>query len=183
MTWPTRKQKLPRQPDAECELLYPDLLSHMHGFFWGGVIVLCLTLLSIAVIMSTTKSNMGRKGFDWGYRLHAIHHQGKPGQELRAGTWRWDLKQKPLGSVAYWSVCSSWPVQLVFFIQPGPPVVGMIPPTVDWAFPHLSSIKKMSQCDGDIFSADVPSSQVTLMCVKLMETTTKQDVLRANSFT
>lgn len=69
-----------------------------------------------------------------------------------------------------------------FLIHPGPPVVGMVPPTVGRALPHLFSIKKMSQCDGDIFSADVPSSQVTPICVELMETATKQDILQVNSY-
>lgn len=36
------------------------------------------------VINAMTKSNTGRKGF------YFSHHEGKPGQELRAGVWRQD---------------------------------------------------------------------------------------------
>jgi hypothetical protein len=32
------------------------------------------------------------------------HHQGKPGQEFQAGTWRQDLKQRPWGGTANWLV-------------------------------------------------------------------------------
>lgn len=81
---------------------------------WKGT---CPTLLSIAVIHSITKSSMGTKGLLWliGY------HQGKPGQELKAGTGRQKLKRDhgrmllTHGRMA----CSSSSAHLPFLSNPG----------------------------------------------------------------
>ena len=52
-------------------------------------------LSAVAVINTMAKSNLGKEGFISAYRLHTIPLQGKPGQELEAGTWRQKLKQRP----------------------------------------------------------------------------------------
>lgn len=45
----------------------------------------------------------------------------------------------------------------------------MAPPTLGWALPHQSLITGLpaGQCEGSIFSTEVPSSQMTIACVKL----------------
>lgn len=79
-------------------------------------------LSAVAVINTMASSNLGKEGFISAYRLHTIPLQGKPGQELEAGTWRQKLKQRP----SVWSyccllACSLWLAQPVFFIQSEPP--------------------------------------------------------------
>lgn len=55
--------------------------------------------MSIAVI--ETKSNKGGKGL-LGLRVPSIdHHEWKPGEDLKGGTWRSELKQKPERN-SYW---------------------------------------------------------------------------------
>lgn len=78
---------------------------------WKGT---CPTLLSIAGMHTITKSSMGTKGLLWliGY------HQGKPGQELKAGTWRQKLKQRPWKNAAYWLAPHA--LLTYFLVQPRP---------------------------------------------------------------
>jgi hypothetical protein len=42
-----------------------------------------------------------------------VHHPENSGQELKAGTWRWELKLKPWKNVALLA-CSSWLAQPAF---------------------------------------------------------------------
>lgn len=72
------------------------------------------TSLSIAGMHTITKSSMGTKGILWfiGY------HQGKLGQELKAGTRRQKLKQRPWKNAALLA-CSSCFAHLPFLSNPG----------------------------------------------------------------
>jgi hypothetical protein len=84
----------------------------------------------------------------------------------RAGTWKQELMQRPWRNTAYWHTESA------FFKNPGLPVQGQ--DHAQWVPPLLnqSLIKKMptGQLYGCIFSIGVPSSQMTLACVKLNKT-------------
>lgn len=70
------------------------------------------------------------------------------------------------------SVLLPWSAQLPFLYSPGPPTE--VPPSVGWAFPHQSAIKKMpqqacpqGQSDGDSSLIEILSSQVHLhLCDK-----------------
>lgn len=55
--------------------------------------------LSIAVI----NTDLEKEGFSSSYNSQVIlHHREKSGQELRAGTWRQELKPTPWRVAAYW---------------------------------------------------------------------------------
>ena len=60
-----------------------------------------LTLLSAAVLNSMTKSSLREERVCLTYII-LVHHGGKPGQELKAGPWRQELKQKAVRNAAYW---------------------------------------------------------------------------------
>lgn len=126
-----------------------------------------------------TKSNFWRKGFNVAYSSQVtVYHQRKSEQELTAGTWSQMLMQRPWMGAVYCLVPHVL-LNLSFSntqdLQPG-----MAPSTVNWALPHQSSIKNLShglghslyrlsgdQSEGDIFSAEAPSSRMTLAYVKL----------------
>jgi hypothetical protein len=61
-----------------------------------------------------------------------VHSQGKPRQELKAGTWKQELKQRPWRNTAFWLAsvfrCPSYTAKLTY--------LGMVLPAVAWAFLH-----------------------------------------------
>jgi hypothetical protein len=65
-----------------------------------------------------------------------------------------------------------------FLIEPRTRCPGMAPITMGWALPHQSLIEEMptglpaAWSYGGIFFIEVPSSQMTLACVKLTKRTT-----------
>jgi hypothetical protein len=48
------------------------------------------------------EASWGEKDFFSLYFYIVVHHQRKSGQELRAGTWRQELMQRPWRDVTYW---------------------------------------------------------------------------------
>ena len=46
-----------------------------------------------------TKRNLGEESISTSQLT--VHHKGKSGQEVKAGTWRWALKQKPWKNAVY----------------------------------------------------------------------------------
>ena len=52
-----------------------------------------LICFSVAIIKHWTKALWGKRGIS-GWQA-AVHHRGKPREELKAGTWRQELKQRP----------------------------------------------------------------------------------------
>lgn len=81
-------------------------------------------------------------------------------------------------SLAY---SSSWIAYRAFYIAQDP-LPWVSPPTVGWTLPHQSSIKKKNvsidfptgQSDEGIFSFEVSSSEMTLICVKLTQKKTNK---------
>ena len=60
--------------------------------------------ISIAVVKTMTKSNMRKKGFI----LASIATFQSTTEEVKAGTWRQKLKQRPQRNAAYWIVSHGW---------------------------------------------------------------------------
>ncbi|MGE9804964.1 hypothetical protein ACQP3L_30725, partial [Escherichia coli] len=54
--------------------------------------------VSITMINTTTKSKLEREGF---LSAHSFYHAGTAGQELKVGTWRQELVQRPWRGAAY----------------------------------------------------------------------------------
>lgn len=137
----------------------------------GGVCVdFCPTLLSTAV-----KKSMTKKRAVWrGKRLFGLsigttlHHRGKSRQELKQGRKMERGTEAEAVEGCYFLACSL--PQLVLVYHPGPPAIAW--PRPQWAGPFHTNhhSKKMSFLTGGIFSIDVPSSQVTLACIKLIKT-------------
>lgn len=93
-----------------------------------------------------------------------IHHWGKSGQELKAGS-----KADSRGLCSSWA-CFPWLAQLPFWDSPGPPAQGWYH-TVRLALPHQSLNKTTGSADGDNSSwVEIASSWV---CVKSTKTDTK----------
>jgi hypothetical protein len=59
----------------------------------------------------------------------------------KAGTWRQELMQRPWRNAAYWLA----PHGLLILLSTKPRTTspGVVPPTMDWALPHQSLIKKI----------------------------------------
>lgn len=86
-----------------------------------------------------TKRNLGEEGIY--FSLCVVHHLGNSGQELKAGIWRQELKQRPWRSVTYWLLSHGLFIWLSYGTQDHKP--GVVPSRVIWSFPYQSSIKKM----------------------------------------
>ena len=76
--------------------------------------------------------------------------------------------QKPWRGAAYWLA----PHGLLRLLLPRITSPGMAPPTIDWALPYQSSIKKMltlptAHSYGGIFSIEAPCSEMTSAWIKL----------------
>jgi hypothetical protein len=98
-------------------------------------------------------------------------HRSPSLKEVRTGSWRQELTQRPWRGVAYW-LASHGLRSLLFYttqnhqLRDGPTHKGLGPP-------HQSLIKKMpyrlatAQSYGGIFSIEVSSSQMTIVaCIK-----------------
>jgi hypothetical protein len=98
-------------------------------------------LLSVTVRNTITKSNLGRKCLFELHVLTTVHYEKKTGQELKAGTWRQELKQKPWRKIVYWLSLHSL-LGLLSLTQPGTNCLRMAPPIVGWTSTS-TLIKKM----------------------------------------
>ena len=98
----------------------------------------------------------------FGLHFHiTIHHEGNQDRNSnRAGIWKQELKQRPWRSVAYWIAprgLLSLPSYRTQDHQPR-----MVPPTMGWAPPHQTLIRKMlsglpsTQYNGGIFLTEIP---------------------------
>ena len=94
-----------------------------------------------------------------------LRHHSPPGQEPRGRNCRMPFPRAYLAC---------------FIIQPRPTCSGLVPPTVGWTFPHQSLISRMplGQSDGEISSVEVPSSQMTIACVKFTHACTQAHTYR-----
>lgn len=114
--------------------------------------------------------------FYLGLYFHIIvDHGGKSGQELKAGTWRQEPKQR--------CSCLVLPLRLKFsFLIPSRTRIYLSYPSQcntshrGWTFPHQSLIKKRpthlptGQSGLDNSSVDLLSSQMSLPCVMFAKT-------------
>jgi hypothetical protein len=107
------------------------------------------------------------------------HHLWKPGQELEAGMWRQELKQRLQGP-AYWLALHDL-LGLLSFSCPGESL-----PMMGWT--STSTFNKenvpinmpMCQTDRDNSLMEVPSLQMFLDSVKLSKTNQSYITLRSN---
>lgn len=115
-----------------------------------------------------TKRNLGEGGIYFSLQL-VVCHLGNSGEELKAGTWRQELKQRPWASVAYWLLSHCLFFWLSYSIQAHKP--GVVRSRVTWAFPHQSRKCATSLYTGDsgrdIFSIKMPSIQKIPACIRL----------------
>lgn len=95
----------------------------------------CSSLFSVAVINIMTKSKLRKGGFISASAYASISRSifeesqvGIPSRSLESGTMEESLMA---------------PAQPAFLSSPGPPVQGMVPPTVGGALPHQSTSKTM----------------------------------------
>lgn len=79
----------------------------------------CPCLVSVAVINIMTKSDLEKKGFISIYTSRSVYYRSKSGQEVKAGTWKLELKERPQRNAAYW---------LAFVYHPEPPAQGWYRP-------------------------------------------------------
>lgn len=63
------------------------------------------------MINTVAKSDLERKDFLSVYTSRSVHHRSKSGQEVKAGAWKLELKEKPWRNAAY---------RLAFIYHPGP---------------------------------------------------------------
>lgn len=142
--------------------LYPGRTQHSLG-------------VSIAAIEHHNQRHLGKKRVYLSLQLSDhTYHGAKSGQELKVRTWSQRQKQAAAMEECCFLACSSWFVWFTFLRYPVPPSPGVAPPTTFQSLPHHLSIKKMHLrlgqrliCQTNISSAEVSSSQVTLVCVRL----------------
>lgn len=99
-----------------------------------------------------------------------VYHRKKSGQELKAGSWRLELMQKLRRMDAF-----SWFAQPARSRLPGP--AAQVWHHLQWEAPsHVTRQSRecstgwaTGQSYRDIFSVTLPSSQVTLTCVKVTQ--------------
>jgi hypothetical protein len=128
-------------------------------FFFKNVISLSLSLS----LSPMTRSSLGRKGFISSYSSRPslrevggrnLSRNPGPGTEAEA------LKEHCL------LACSWCSLSLLFYTTQDGPVGGGAPPTVAWAFPHQSLIKKKLHRSDQWrhLSGEVPASHRTPAC-------------------
>lgn len=96
----------------------------------------------------------------------------KSGQKLKVGTWKQELKHRLWKSATYWLIPHGL-LHLLTFYTAQDHLARVVPLTVTWAFSHQSLMKmptdlSIGQC-GDIFSIEIPSSQMPLDYVGLIK--------------
>ena len=119
----------------------------------------------------------GRAHFSSQLQKMIVYHQKKSGQELKAGSWRQELKQKLRRKDAF-----SWFAQPALSRLPGP--AAQVWHHLQWEAPsHITRQSRecstgWATCQSyrDIFSVTLPSSQVTLMCVKVTQIWARQSL-------
>lgn len=112
-----------------------------------------------------TKGNLGRVGFTSLCRLQSVIWGGQ-GSSLEAGTWKWELKQRPWRHATYW-LAPHGPLSLFSYTtrnhlhRGGTAHCGLGPlyQSLIRKMPHRVPVSRLV---GGIFSVEVPSSQMTL---------------------
>ena len=113
------------------------------------------------------KSNLGRQGFI----SLTVSYDSSSSKAVRAGTWKQELMQRPWREAAYWLAFHGL-LSLLSNRTQGHQLRGSTTRKAQ-ALPQQTLIKKMtyrfaySLILGGIFLVEVPSSQMTLACVKL----------------
>lgn len=101
-----------------------------------------------------------------------VHHWRKTGQKLKQGRNLETVTGTEAMEVCCLLACSSCLAQCAFLWNPQPPAQGFHnrQPTMCWSLPHQSLMKKTPYSQTlwrNFFSIDVPSFQITLVCVNL----------------
>jgi hypothetical protein len=87
----------------------------------------CIFLVAVAVINTSTKRHLGEKRVYFSLQL-TVHHEGKPKQELQAGTmWEAGAEAETMEEMA----C---PVSSLRQLSPACPEAAL--PKMDWALQH-----------------------------------------------
>lgn len=97
--------------------------------------------ISIAVINYPCYEHLGGEGFILVILLCRSPSLKEVTPELRAGTWRYELKQRPGRSSAFWLVSHGLLSLLSCITQDTWP--GVVLPRVGWTLPHPSLIENM----------------------------------------
>lgn len=135
--------------------------------------------VSITGINTMTKNNLEKKRFVSAYKSQVtLYCWANSRQELKAGTWRKELKQRPQRSAVFWLSLLSL---LSYTSQDHLPRNGTThngrgPPTAITNQDNESSKGfHTGQSYGDIFSVGILSSYITLKCIKLANETETTD--------
>lgn len=110
---------------------------------WASALEYLVLIILVSFLLqrqsTMTKRNLGKERVYLVLHSHiTVHHPGKPRQELKAGIWKQELKQRPQKNAACWfdpKLMFSY-----FLMQSRPTCLGMALPTMHWAFTHLSLV-------------------------------------------
>lgn len=117
--WKWRPWLLPTFPLPEPRVeLYLSMQGKSYLFFRVEESV--WVWFSSAVIKTMTEHNLGTKGFI--SSCSSTHGEGKAGQELKAGIWRQEPKQRSWRVVLILLACALWFAQPAFFYSLEPSV-------------------------------------------------------------
>jgi hypothetical protein len=119
---------------------------------------------SIAVIKYQHQNQLGEERVYFHLTL-----LGKSGQELKAGTWRQELLQRPQRGAANWIPLHGLLSLLSYSTRTTCPEV--TPLTMHWVLPHQLAINQIPirHFGGMIFSIDFPFSKTILDSIKLAQ--------------
>ena len=128
----------------------------------GSNVCAILVSISIAVIKSKNKHTLGRKGFI------PLTVCSSPSQEVRIGTLRQDLKQKPWRTL----VAGLFSLPFTYWRNTCPWMT--VPLWAELFYINYQISRKCSttlHSDGRVFSNELPSSQMTPAYIKLTKLT------------
>ena len=111
------------------------------SFCFVSFFVFPFNFIFLAEINIMIKSNLGKKGFILSPIQGHSQSLREVSQELKAGTWRQELKQRTRRNTTYWFVPLAH-AQPVFLHN-----LEVTLPTVSWAFPTLSSNQRIAPTD------------------------------------
>ena len=121
-----------QNPSCLCQYLEENILGHL---WWTNRLVDVVHNIAIGVIKNHDQRNLGL----FVLQLHInLHHQKKSGQELKQSR-----EMSRSNGRCCLLACSSWVAQCAFLIEPRITGPVMAPPTMGWALPRQSLIKKM----------------------------------------
>ena len=109
----------------------------------GHCLCSVLGLVTLAVIQHQTKATCGGKGFFSSYFHITVHHRRKSEQKLQQSRNLEAGADAEATEECCLLACSPMACSTCFIIKLGTTSPGVAPPTMGWALPHQSLIKKM----------------------------------------